>query len=187
MGIYMALDSPKMWRLGPVLWPIFLHVNLNIPRAPMTSIFEGQPLKTSPFPIQDQNKGHLSSRYLYIFWSVLCIIFVYHGVSLSQGCQYMVHYGTAKVPMLIFTFSQMDKRSKINPSYNRCSTTESVVTGVKLGVFWIPGKSFWKGAPFLCPASWYLSFVRSYHVNGDPQMNEALFIHVAGSPTIEIL
>ena len=36
-----------------------------IPRAPRTSIFEGQPPKTTPF--SNQNKGHLGSRYIYIY------------------------------------------------------------------------------------------------------------------------
>ena len=44
-----------------------------IPRTQLTSIFEGQPLKTRPFPTKTRvSKGHLGSRYLhlipYMWW-----------------------------------------------------------------------------------------------------------------------
>ena len=37
------------------------------PRTQLTSISEGQPNKTRPFPIKTyQNKGHVGSRYMYV-------------------------------------------------------------------------------------------------------------------------
>ena len=44
---------------------------IYIPGTQMTSIFEGQPLKTRPF--SNQNKGHLGSRYIYIYVYILMI------------------------------------------------------------------------------------------------------------------
>ena len=41
-----------------------LYRYICIPRAPMTSIFEGQPLQNKAF--SNQNRGHLGSRYTFI-------------------------------------------------------------------------------------------------------------------------
>ena len=47
----------------------FFHLTgvYYIPRAPMTSIFEGQPPPKKNKAVSNQNKGHLGSRCIYIY------------------------------------------------------------------------------------------------------------------------
>ena len=61
------LNLPMTYHWNYVIMNIIKYIYIYTPRAPMTSIFEGQPSKTRHF--FNQNKGHLSSRCLYIYIS----------------------------------------------------------------------------------------------------------------------
>ena len=68
------MPTPSPWETIDLRYPFpgttgFLASSIfSVPRAPMTSVFEG-PGQPPPRPKQglsNQNKGHLGSRYIYI-------------------------------------------------------------------------------------------------------------------------
>ena len=67
-------ESLKKW---PAVLKLYVYCKLYIyiPRAPMTSIFEGQPPKARPN--SNQNQDHLGSRYVYIHIYIYIDIFTY--------------------------------------------------------------------------------------------------------------
>ena len=60
-------------------------ISMCIPGAPMTSIFEGQPLKTRPVP--KKKEGHLASRcILYTYINNLYTVYIYIHTWTFEGC-----------------------------------------------------------------------------------------------------
>ena len=55
----------------------------------MTSILEGQPPKTKPF--SNQNKGHLGSRYIYVY------IYTNNYMEMYESYQHIPKTGVAKL------------------------------------------------------------------------------------------
>ena len=84
-------------------------MTIYTPRAPMTSIFEGEALKTRPFP----SKTRVSSRYTYIDWWLMAC---WNLDTWSKG-QQIFQFGSSPCPGIQDCFSPM-KMPKKTPRFS---------------------------------------------------------------------
>ena len=83
MGLKPAKHADSQGR-----YIICIYIYINIPRAPMTSIFEGQPFKTRPFPIKTTVIWVPVSRYIVsCFLHVRCFFNI-----ISIGCGTIINH-----------------------------------------------------------------------------------------------